>query len=481
MLHNKTAKVLIAVFVTAIIMSFVLSTDSSIQKLSGHDVAEVNGMKITGAEFQRSYNQQLQFYKQFFKDLDMSDEQLKEIQKASLNRLIQSKLLVSLGKDISLEPSTKLVADKIKELDYFKTAGQFDVAKYQELLKLNRLNPQKFEQEIADSITVENVNQFLDSKFVSQAYENEMSALKNTGIEVNYVKVSRDDLKKFVTVSNEEITNFISKKENNSILENDYKQNAMEYNKPEKIKASHILLKSDKNNDAQVLAKITKLKSEITIANFAKKANEFTEDPSGKTNGGSLSEFSRGAMVPEFEKVAFELKENTISAPVKTQYGYHLILLQKKTPAVTIPFEIAKTAIAKKIIQKSKDSEATALYDQIVKNIKTYMETKNNSSLELMAKQYDLKFQQNQPLNIYDNKIGNDIFSAKTIMAIYKEKNTTKTYEDSSADGSIGLAQVSAISTPKEVTPVAQNNTLVKEAVLETLQKNAKIKTNVNF
>ena len=186
-------------------------------------------------------------------------------------------------------------------------------------------------------------------------------------------------------------------------------------------------------------------------------------------------------MVPEFEKVAFELKENTISAPVKTQYGYHLILLQKKTPAVTIPFEIAKTAIAKKIIQKSKDSEATALYDQIVKNIKTYMETKNNSSLELMAKQYDLKFQQNQPLNIYDNKIGNDIFSAKTIMAIYKEKNTTKTYEDSSADGSIGLAQVSAISTPKEVTPVAQNNTLVKEAVLETLQKNAKIKTNVNF
>lgn len=115
----------------------------------------------------------------------MSDEQLKEIQKASLNRLIQSKLLVSLGKDISLEPSTKLVADKIKELEYFKTAGQFDVAKYQELLKLNRLNPQKFEQEIADSITVENVNQFLDSKFVSQTYENEMSALKNTGIEVN--------------------------------------------------------------------------------------------------------------------------------------------------------------------------------------------------------------------------------------------------------------------------------------------------------
>lgn len=91
---------------------------------------------------------------------------------------------------------------------------------------------------------------------------------------------------------------------------------------------------------AEALKKINELKATLdkTPANklaetFAKLAAENSACPSGK-EGGDLGEFTRGQMDPEFEKVAFELPVGKLSAPVKTQYGYHLILVTKKTPAV---------------------------------------------------------------------------------------------------------------------------------------------------
>lgn len=92
-------------------------------------------------------------------------------------------------------------------------------------------------------------------------------------------------------------------------------------------------------NDEAAKAKIAEFKKQLDAAAADKKAALFAElatknsaCPSGQ-KGGDLGEFTRGQMVPEFDKVAFTLNVGDISEPVKTSFGYHLIMTTKKTPA----------------------------------------------------------------------------------------------------------------------------------------------------
>ena len=81
--------------------------------------------------------------------------------------------------------------------------------------------------------------------------------------------------------------------------------------------ARHILVETEEVCDD--------LKKQIESgADFAKVAAEFSACPSGKS-GGDLGQFSKGQMVPEFDKVVFNDELNKVHGPVKTQFGYHLI------------------------------------------------------------------------------------------------------------------------------------------------------------
>ena len=80
-------------------------------------------------------------------------------------------------------------------------------------------------------------------------------------------------------------------------------------------------------------ARLDKVPAKEVAAKFAEIAKKESGCPS-KAKGGDLGEFARGAMVPEFEKVAFSIEPGKVSDPVKTQFGWHLILVTKKIPAV---------------------------------------------------------------------------------------------------------------------------------------------------
>lgn len=80
-------------------------------------------------------------------------------------------------------------------------------------------------------------------------------------------------------------------------------------------------------------AQLDKVPAAEVAAKFAELAKKESACPS-KDKGGELGEFAKGAMVPEFEKVAFSLEPGKVSAPVKTQFGWHLILVTQKTPEV---------------------------------------------------------------------------------------------------------------------------------------------------
>ena len=85
----------------------------------------------------------------------------------------------------------------------------------------------------------------------------------------------------------------------------------------EQVRAKHILV--DHEFEAMDL-----LKKLSEGESFEELAQKFSKCPSGE-NGGDLGRFTRGKMVPAFEEAAFGLKVGDVSAPVRTQFGYHLI------------------------------------------------------------------------------------------------------------------------------------------------------------
>lgn len=127
------------------------------------------------------------------------------------------------------------------------------------------------------------------------------------------------------------------------------KDNPDAVNKPELVTASHILVRVEKDADEATKnaakEKIEKVRKELLEGgDFAKLASEYSDCPS-KTKGGSLGEFGRGRMVPEFEKAAFEQKIGEIGEIVETDFGYHVVKVEKHDPAGTITFEEVRDEI----------------------------------------------------------------------------------------------------------------------------------------
>ena len=86
---------------------------------------------------------------------------------------------------------------------------------------------------------------------------------------------------------------------------------------------------------------------------FAKVAQEVTEDPSGKANGGDLGYFTKEQMVPEFSDVAFKLDKGQISDPVKTQFGWHVIKVEDKRTKPVPTFDEVKQQIEQFVTRKA--------------------------------------------------------------------------------------------------------------------------------
>lgn len=87
--------------------------------------------------------------------------------------------------------------------------------------------------------------------------------------------------------------------------------------------AKHILVDSE--------AKCEELKQQIADgADFGDVAREHSSCPSG-AQGGELGEFSQGQMVPEFDQVVFNDEINVVHGPIKTQFGYHLLMTTSRT------------------------------------------------------------------------------------------------------------------------------------------------------
>ena len=121
-----------------------------------------------------------------------------------------------------------------------------------------------------------------------------------------------------------------------------YDNHSSLFTSSEKATANHILV--------DTLEEATRIANEIKEGlDFKEAAKKYSNCPSS-SQGGALGSFGRGQMVPEFEKAAFSMEPGTISEPVQTQFGYHLIQLESLTPAGTMPYEAVKAQVKEQLL-----------------------------------------------------------------------------------------------------------------------------------
>lgn len=135
-------------------------------------------------------------------------------------------------------------------------------------------------------------------------------------------------------------------------------EEALKQQKPEEeVRARHILFRVDPADAAASAAAEQKAKDvEARLKkgeDFATLAKELTEDPSGKEDGGDLGFFTKDQMVPEFADVAFGMKPGDVSAPVKTQFGWHVIKLEEKRTKPAPTFDEVKPQLEQYLAQKA--------------------------------------------------------------------------------------------------------------------------------
>ncbi len=148
------------------------------------------------------------------------------------------------------------------------------------------------------------------------------------------------------------------------------------FSTPDRVKAQHILIKTEGKSDAEKKAALAKaedlLKQLKAGADFSELAKKNSDDSSNAPKGGDLGYFVRGAMVPEFDKAAFALKPGELSGIVTTQFGYHIIKVNEKENARVKPFEEAKADLAAEIkkqrITEQLQKTADGVHDALAKS-----------------------------------------------------------------------------------------------------------------
>jgi len=265
----------------------------------------------------------------------------------------------------------------------------------------------EFEDSVRHDITIQRLRAYVTAGLTVSPKEARDQYLKTgTKIKFEYAVISADDLRKSINPSDADLEAFFKKNaaryanavpEERTIsyfaftpndvpggvqqptqqeMEAYYSAHKSEYTVPEQAKSRHILIQvaqgADAKTDAAAKAKAEDILKQIQNGgNFADLAKKNSDDPGSKDSGGELGFAQRGHMVPEFDQAIFTQKIGDTKI-VKTQYGYHIVQVEERTPAHAQSLaEVLPTIQATLLRQKStaaQDAYAKALTSEAIKN-----------------------------------------------------------------------------------------------------------------
>ena len=173
------------------------------------------------------------------------------------------------------------------------------------------------------------------------------------------------------------------------VLKAYYEDNKSQFEQPESVKASHILIAFDPADTdatkAEKKAKIEELRKKLVDGeDFAKCATDNSDCPS-KARGGDLGTFQRGQMVPDFEKAAFSQKPGEIGEVIETQFGYHIVKVTEHLEPKTISFDEVKEKLGKYLRTQDRRKAAEDYIEELKSKANVTVKTADASAAPAVA------------------------------------------------------------------------------------------------
>ena len=400
--HRNTLKWSLAIVVLAFVLLYIPPEwlGNNPQLTGGAAIATVEGREITVNRFRQAYQQQIQQMRANFGG-QMDERMIRQfgIDRRIVQQMVEEEAALAEAERLGIKASDAEVRARILALPVFQENGRFvGDTRYRQILDMMNppLRPSEFEEQVRRGIVVEKLQGALtDWINVSDKDVDAEFKKRNEKVKLAVVSFPSDKFRESVTAADDEISQYFEEHKNEyrmpekrkvryamidmqamrarttvstEDIRRQYEDNKSQYSQPEEVRASHILLKTEGKDEAAVKAQAEELlaKAKAPGADFAKLASQHTEEEAGKTRGGDLDFFKRGAMVPEFEKVAFALQPGQINdTVVKTQFGYHIIKVVDKQPPRTVPLDEVKPQIEQFLQNQQRQQKTEAFINSL--------------------------------------------------------------------------------------------------------------------
>ncbi|SPB16406.1 PpiC-type peptidyl-prolyl cis-trans isomerase [Caballeronia novacaledonica] len=351
-------------------------------------VASVNGHKITRAEFDSAFRQQVDRARSMLgAQFDAKMFDTPEARAAMVDSLVQQRAMADETQRLHLTASDDavrraLLSDPVIS-SLKKPDGSIDLDRYKQLLAMQGMTPAQYDERMRYTIATEQIpGSIQTTSFTSKSLAQSLTELAEQKRTVQGLSLRTADYTSKIQPTDAQLTAYYdahrndfatpetaaiqylllspatvaaASKPSDADLKKYYDDNIQRYRTEAEVRASHILVNAPKDASAADKAK-AKQKAEELLAQvkahpdqFAQIAQKNSDDPGSAGKGGDLGYFGHGQIAggKAFDDAAFSLKKGEVSNIVESDFGYHIIQATDVKPSVTKPFDEVKDALAK--------------------------------------------------------------------------------------------------------------------------------------
>ena len=366
-------------------------------------VAEIDGRGITQVEWDAAHQRNVERLRQQMPNIDVKLLDSPAMRSQSLDAMVRERVLLAAADHLHLGISDEQLQRVFATDPQFAPLRNADGSVNRDLLMAQGMSSEMFAQSLRQDLAMRQVLQGIGAtvvapkavvdpsldallqrrqvqlqRFDAQAYRAKVSP-SDADIEafykahealfrapeqarIEYVVLDLQVLQKGVAVPEEELRRY-------------YAENASRYTAAEERRASHILIKADKDMPAadrqKARAKAAALLEQLRKSpqQFAELAKKNSDDPGSAERGGDLDYFGRGAMVKPFEDAVFAMKPGEISNIVESDFGFHIIQLNGQRGGEKKSFDAVRAEIegeVKKQLAQRRYAEAAEQFTNTV-------------------------------------------------------------------------------------------------------------------
>lgn len=400
-IRNKAQSFGVKLIFGIIIIVFIFWGVGNMNVMSSGALATVNGENITVRDFGKLLNVTVETEKQRQPDITSNPEKFEALKRQVLMEMIYGVLLQQEAKRLGIIVTPHELKASIDKFQVFHDdKGVFDAERYKAVLTANKLTPGEFEDSqrrmllegkvmravsfsagISEAEAKEHYRFVLEKRTVeyvlfsnleygdkAEVTDEEIGAYYEAHADtfktplrgdIEYLVITPESLAKGYPVSDEEVEEY-------------YTANEEAFQRPANFQVRHIYISCppddlEVENAEQIIADAKKTIEDVaaklkTGGDFSELAKEFSQDEESKDTGGMLGWLEPGQSGSKvFDDTAFALEPGQISEPVRTEFGFHIIRLEGKRAAYTVPLVEAKNSIINQLGREKAEADFSAV------------------------------------------------------------------------------------------------------------------------